>query len=87
VVVDVPTLDSIPYYPREIDPMEIPVFTTTSSGGKELVQLSRYSRLINVLKGYVDIIRVYTSQEHRAKVEKASEEVFKTLPFSAQISM
>ncbi len=87
VVVDVPTLDSIPYYPREIDPMEIPVFRVKSSGKKELVQLSQYSRLINVLKGYVDIIRVYTFLEHRAKVEKAAEEVFKTLPFAAQISM
>jgi len=87
VVVDVPTLDSIPYYPREIDPMEIPVFTTTSGGDRELVQLSRYSRLINVLKGYIDIIRVYTTPEHRAQVEKAATEVFKTLPFSAQISM
>lgn len=87
VVVDVPTLDSVPYYPREIDPMEIPVFTTTGNNDKELVQLSRYSRLINVLKGYVDIIRVYTSPEHRAKVEKAADEVFKALPFSAQISM
>ncbi|MGC8816268.1 MAG: HD domain-containing protein [Candidatus Hadarchaeum sp.] len=86
VVVDVPTLDSIPYYPREIDPMEIPVFTYIG-GNKELVQLSRYSRLINVLKGYVDIIRVYTSPSHRNNVEKAAGEVFKTLPFSAQINM
>ena len=87
VVVDVPTLDSIPYYPREIDPMEVPVFRANSDGRKELVQLSQYSRLINVLKGYVDIIRVYTLPEKRAKVEKASTEVFKTLPFAAQISM
>lgn len=87
VVVDVPTLDSIPYYPREIDPMEIPVFTYSGSGKKELVQLSRYSRLINVLKGYVDIIRVYTTVDNRASVERAAGEVFRTLPFSAQINM
>ncbi len=87
VVVDVPTLDSIPYYPREIDPMEVPVYRTTGEGKQELVQLSQYSRLINVLKGYIDIIRVYTVKEHRAKVEDAAAEVFKTLPFAAQISM
>ncbi len=87
VVVDVPTLDSIPYYPREIDPMEVPVFRMTNEGEKELVQLSSYSRLINVLKGYIDIIRVYTLPEHRAKVERAAADVFKTLPFAAQISM
>jgi HD superfamily phosphohydrolase len=87
VVVDVPTLDSIPYYPREIDPMEVPVVRITGEGEKELVQLSQYSRLINVLKGYVDIIRVYTLTEHRTKVERAAADVFKTLPFAAQISM
>jgi len=86
VVVDVPTLDSIPYYPREIDPMEVPVFRATSGGEREPVQLSSYSRLIDVLKGYVDIIRVYTLREHRERVEQAAKEVFKTLPFTAQIS-
>ena len=87
VIVDVPTLDSIPYYPREIDPMEVPVFMITSEGKRKPVKLSRYSRLIDVLKGYVDIIRVYTFPEHRVKVERAAEEVFKTLPFSAKIGM
>jgi hypothetical protein len=87
VVVDVPTLDSIPYYPREIDPMEVPVFKVTDRGKKEPVKLSQYSRLVNVLKGYIDIVRVYTMPEHRAKVERAAAEVFKTLPFAAQISM
>lgn len=87
VVVDVPTLDSIPYYPREIDPMEVPVFRVASGGGKEPARLSNYSRLINVLKGYVDIIRVYTQPNYRAQVERAAVEVFKTLPLSAQISM
>jgi len=87
IVVDVPTLDSIPYYPREIDPMEVPVFRVTSDGAKEKVPLSSYSRLINVLKGYVDIIRVYTLREHRKQVEEAAAEVFKTLPLAAQISM
>jgi hypothetical protein len=35
----------------------------------------------------VDIIRVYTSPEHRAEVERVAADVFKTLPFAAQISM
>lgn len=87
IVVDVPTLDSIPYYPREIDPMEVPVFKETGEGGKEPVSLSSYSRLINVLKGYIDIVRVYTLREYRRQVEAAAAEVFKTLPFAAQISM
>ena len=87
IVVDVPTLDSIPYYPREIDPMEVPVFKVGSDGKKERVALSSHSRLINVLKGYIDIIRVYTLPEYRKQVEEAAAEVFKTLPLAAQISM
>ncbi|MEW6592318.1 MAG: HD domain-containing protein [Candidatus Hadarchaeota archaeon] len=87
VVVDVPSIDSIPYYPRNIDPMEVPVFKVNNAGKKELVPVSQYSQLINVLKGYVEVIRVYTVAEFREKVEKAAAEVFKTLPFAAQISM
>jgi HD superfamily phosphohydrolase len=87
VIVDVPTLASMPYYPREIDPMEVPVFRVTVGGKKELVPLSEHSRLINVLKGYVDLIRVFTLPRYRKKVERASEDVFKTLPLTAQISM
>ncbi|MBS3814999.1 MAG: HD domain-containing protein [Hadesarchaea archaeon] len=86
VTVDVPTLTSMPYYPREIDPMEVPVFRGKGEE-KELVPLSEYSRLVNVLKGYIDIIRVFTLPEYREEVGEAGEEVFKELPFSAQISM
>ncbi|KXA91607.1 hypothetical protein AKJ57_00530 [candidate division MSBL1 archaeon SCGC-AAA259A05] len=87
VTVDVPTLASMPYYPREIDPVEIPIFEVTVEGGRNQVSLSESSQLVNVLKGYVDLLRVYTSQEHRKKIRHVSEEVFKELPFSAQLSM
>lgn len=87
VTVDVPTLASMPYYPREIDPKEVPVFEVLSDGEKELVPLSQHSRLVNVLKGYVDLIRVYTIPEHRETVGKAARQIFKELPFSAQVSM
>ncbi|MEM2250543.1 MAG: HD domain-containing protein [Candidatus Hadarchaeales archaeon] len=87
VFVDVPTLDSIPYYPREIDPMEIPVFRITSDGTKEIVPVSHYSQLLNILKGYVDIIRVYTFPEYRDVVEKAAEKVFGSMPFFTQINI
>lgn len=87
VTVDVPTLASMPYYPREIDPREVPIFDISVDGEKELVPLSERSRLVNVLKGYVDLVRVYTSPEHRKSVGKASEEVFKELPLSARVSM
>ncbi len=87
VTVDVPTLASMPYYPREIDPKEVPIFEVSVDGKKDLVSLSEHSRLVNVLKGYVDLLRVYTTDEYRKGVGKAAENVFKELPFSAQLSM
>lgn len=87
VTVDVPALASMPYYPREIDPKEVPIFEVSVDGRKELVPLSEHSRLVNVLKGYVDLLRVYTTDEYRGKVGKAAEKVFRELPFSAQLSM
>ncbi len=87
VTVDVPTLASMPYYPREIDPEEVPIFEISVEGKKSVVPLSKHSRLVNVLKGYVDIIRVYTSPKFREEVGKAAEDVFRELPLSAQVSM
>jgi len=87
VFVDVPTLDSIPYYPKEIDPMEIPVFRVNSDGSKQILPVSQYSLLLNILKGYVDIVRVYTLPEHRKAVESAAEKVFGSLPFFTQINV
>ncbi|KXB01124.1 hypothetical protein AKJ41_02650 [candidate division MSBL1 archaeon SCGC-AAA259O05] len=77
----------MPYYPREIDPVEIPIFEVTVEGEKDQISLSESSQLVNVLKGYVDLLRVYTSQKYREKIQRVSEEVFKELPFSAQLSM
>lgn len=87
VTMDVPTLASMPYYPREIDLVEVSTFEVSENGKRKSVPFSEYSRLVDVLKGYVDLIRVYTSPELREKVGRASEEVFEELPFSARISM
>lgn len=87
VTVDVPTLTSLPYYPREIDPLEVPVFEDIVGEGKELIPLSKQSRLVDVLKGYVDLVRVYTSPEARKEVGEAAEKVFGKSPLSAQVSM
>lgn len=87
VSVDVPTLASMPYYPREIDPKEVPIFEVSVDGVKNLVPLSQHSRLVNVLKGYVDLLRVYTIGDFRKEVGKVAEEIFKEIPFSAQLSM
>lgn len=86
IFVDVPTLASVPLYPKEGDPREIAVFSG-SGRSKVLSRLSDHSRLVKVIGGYVDVIRVYTFPEDRKKVERAASKIFKERPLSDRISM
>lgn len=77
VVVDTPMVPSIPYSPTQPDPMEVPV--CEERGGllikKRLVE---FSKLIESLRGYVDIIRVYAHPEVRMRVAEISEKILKS---------
>ncbi|MHA1909718.1 MAG: HD domain-containing protein [Candidatus Thorarchaeota archaeon] len=86
VIVDVPTLPSVPYNPFQLDPMEINVFEVIE-GKKVRRNLSYYSNIAEMMKGYFDVIRVYTSHKHRAKVGRAAREIFQEVPDAAMIHM
>ncbi len=86
VIVDVPTLPSVPYNPHQIDPMEIAIFETID-GKRVPHNLSDYSNIAEMMKGYMDVIRVYTFDKHRSKVGKAAREVFQEVPDTALIHM
>jgi len=87
VIIDVPTLPSMPYHHAfPLEPMEIPVFSRTRDGRKVRCRLSEISGIFNVLKGFMNILRVYTEEEHLGKVQKASEKLFGSLPFTMRIS-
>jgi HD superfamily phosphohydrolase len=87
VVIDVPTLPSVPYrHSISLDPMEIPVFCKNREGNKIPQRLSDVSGIYNVLKGFINILRVYTREEHREKVGKASLKILGGLPSSLKIS-
>jgi len=86
VIVDVPTLPSVPYNPHQLDPMEIAIFETID-GKKISRNLSDYSNIAEMMKGYLDVIRVYTFEKNRAKVGKAAREVFQEVPDTALIHM
>jgi len=87
VVIDVPTLPSVPYsHSVLLEPMEIPVFTRTRGGEKVPQRLSDISGIFDVLKGFINILRVYTDAEHREKVSKAATKMLGDLPSSAKIS-
>ncbi|MDH5449511.1 MAG: HD domain-containing protein [Candidatus Bathyarchaeota archaeon] len=87
VVIDIPTLPSVPYrHSVLLEPMEIPVFNKTRDGKKIPQKLSDISRMFDVLKGFINILRVYTVEEHREKVGSAAARLLSELPSSAKIS-
>jgi HD superfamily phosphohydrolase len=86
VIVDVPTLPSVPYNPHQVNPMEIGIFQVID-GKKVSHNLSEYSNIAEMMKGYLDVIRVYTFDRNRAEVGKAAREVFQEVPDAALIHM
>jgi hypothetical protein len=87
VQLDSPLLPSVPYrHSSQLDPMEIPGFAYV--GKKKIaVDLVELSRVISSLKGYLDIIRVYTTAPLRKRVGKAAQEVLGGTPYVSGISM
>ena len=86
VIVDVPTLPSVPYNPHQLDPMEIAIFEVIE-GKRVPRKLSEFSKFAEMMKVYLDVIRVYTFDHHRAKVGRAAREIFQEVPDAALIHM
>jgi HD superfamily phosphohydrolase len=87
VYIDTPSLPSVPYhYAIEIEPMEIPIFKKTKLGEKIPLRLAELSRIIDVMKVFMNIIRVYTKEECREAVLKASEKILGKAPSVREIS-
>src|SRR2546426_9470005 len=88
VMIDVPTLPSVPYHNAvEIQPLDIPVFRRAPTGKKEIVQLSEISRIIGVLKTFMNLVRVYTREQYRSRVETASRQILEDTPASVKVSL
>jgi len=87
VLIDVPTLPSVPYHHSAlIEPMEIPIFHKTRDGGKIPQRLSEVSRIFEALRGFINVVRVYTEEKYRAQVSEAATKMLGELPYSARIS-
>jgi len=87
VVIDVPTLPSVPYrHSVLLEPMEIPVFYRTKNGRKVSQRLSDMSGIFDVLRGFINILRVYTDEKDREKVGEAASKLLGGIPSSAKIS-
>jgi HD superfamily phosphohydrolase len=87
VVIDVPTVPSVPYHHAVLtESMEIPVFSRSQAGKKTPYRLSEISKIIENLKGFINILRVYTNAADREKVEEATAKILGKMPTTAKIS-
>ena len=87
VVIDVPTVPSVPYHHAVLmESMEIPVFSRNQTGEKTLQRLSDISKIFETLKGFMNILRVYTDAADREEVEKATAKILGKIPSAAKIS-
>jgi hypothetical protein len=87
VTIDVPTVPSVPYHHSAfLEPMEIPVFSKTPEGTKIPQRLSEISKIIDTLKGFINILRVYTDERDRGKVAEAATKILGETPTTARIS-
>jgi HD superfamily phosphohydrolase len=76
VTIDAPTLPSVPYHSTaESQPMDIPVFKHLPNGKKEIVPLSDASRIVGVLQTFMNVVRVYTKEPYRSRVEIAARQI------------
>ncbi|MEM1798663.1 MAG: hypothetical protein QXX87_05520, partial [Candidatus Jordarchaeales archaeon] len=87
VYIDVPTLPSVPYHrTMDEDAANLPIVQRGKDGRKRVLRLEDVSNIVSVMKGFLNIIRVYTDEKYREVVAKASEKLLGE-PFSAKISV
>jgi hypothetical protein len=87
VGIDVPSLPSVPYhYAMNIGPIEIPLFSKTRGGEKVPEKIGELSKVVDVLQGFMNIIRVYTRERYREQVSEAAEQVLGESPLSNVLS-
>ena len=87
VIIDVPTVPSVPYHHSALlEPMEIPTFYKTQNGRKIPQRLSEISKIFENLRGFMNILRVYTPEENREKVSRAASKTLGEIPATAKIS-
>jgi len=87
VIIDVPTVPSVPYHHSVLmESMEIPVFFKTQGDKKVPQRLSDISKIFETLKGFINILRIYTDEENREKVSSAASKILGKIPSATKIS-
>jgi hypothetical protein len=87
VGIDVPSLPSVPYhYAMDIGPIDIPMFSRNRSGEKTPEKIEKLSRVVDDLRVFMNIIRVYTNDQYREQVSEAAAKVLGESPLSNVLS-
>jgi len=87
VTIDVPTVASVPYHRAVMmETTEIPVFTRNTKGKRDLQKLGDSSKIFETLKGFMNIIRIYTNEQNREAVEKATVKILGNIPYDTKNS-
>ena len=87
VGIDVPSLPSVPYhYAMDIGPVDIPMFSRNRSGEKTPEKIEKLSRVVDDLRVFMNIIRVYTNDQYREQVSEAAAKVLGESPLSNVLS-
>jgi HD superfamily phosphohydrolases len=78
--IDLSILPSVPYHGAySYDPFEIPVVKVEGST-KVKYSLTELSPWVESIKGYLNIVRIYTENKYRIKVEEVCKKLFKDFP-------
>jgi HD superfamily phosphohydrolase len=87
VGIDVPSLPSVPYhYAMDIGPIDIPIFSKNRLGEKVPQKITELSRVVDDLRVFMNIIRVYTKERYREQVTEAAVHVLGESPLSNVLS-
>jgi HD superfamily phosphohydrolase len=87
VGIDVPSLPSVPYHhAMDIGPIDIPIFSKTRLGEKVPQKITELSKVVDVLRVFMNIVRVYTKEEYREQVAEAAAQVLGESPLSSVLS-
>ena len=85
--IDVPSLPSVPYhYAMDIGPIDIPIFSRNRLGEKVPQKITELSKVVDDLRLFMNIIRVYTKEEYRERVTEAAIKVLGESPLSNVLS-
>ncbi len=87
VGIDVPSLPSVPYhYALQIGSTDIPIFSKNRSGEKMRQKITELSKVVEELRLFMNIVRVYTRQPYLDQVAEATAQVLGESPLSNVLS-